>query len=175
MDDLAEVLRSLPLGRRPRAGVVGNQHVRLMALALRHHAVLKPASSSSEDVNFRSARIDPSKNSISPPGDGLLPTQSEPHGQLGPAPRTAQTPVDLRERQPLGAGPVWPGHRGAGGRRNSRRASSSCSSVSARLLEMPRCSFRLGNSSALPLALTSAFGGGQGSARSSRGAASSRS
>jgi len=71
--------------------------------------------------------------------------QSGPHGQLGPAPRTAQTPADLRERQPsLGcrarvAGPPWrwrlaeqPG------------ASSSSSSVSARLFGMPRCSFRLG-------------------------------
>jgi hypothetical protein len=146
MADLAEVLRSLPLGRRPRAGVVGNQHVRPMALALRHHAVLKPASSSSEDVNFRSARIDPSKNSISPRAMASSRCKADRTASSAERrERPRRRPTYGNDSPLLGAGPVWPGRCGAGSWRNSRPASSSSSRASAlACLGCPGAPFRLG-------------------------------
>jgi hypothetical protein len=146
MDDLAEVLRSLPLGRRPRAGVVGNQHVRPMALALRHHAVFEACIEQLGGRELPERQDRPIEELDLASGDGLLPTQradrTASSAQRRARPR--RRPTYENDSPLLGAGPVWPGRRGAGGRRNSRRVSSSSSSVSARLLGMPRCSFRLG-------------------------------
>ena len=141
--------------------MVGNQHVRPMALALRHHAVLKPASSSSEDVNFRSARSDPSKNSISPRAMASSRRRAD---------RTASS-AQRRERprrRPTyeNDSPRVPGPSGraavalaAGGTAGGLRPPARASPLAC--LGCPGALSGSGNSSALPLALTSAHGGGQ--------------